>query len=128
LNNLLMGTSSLFKCKDTGTCIQHSHKGNRFGYTPSWFICQNSSSNVCPCTHFRYPNIMVVHGTISQDGILLNTLQSILNVLSHFEYMSTTLIPTKTSDLQPFWMTCLWTHLPPQAQPHWHMHWASPQK
>ncbi len=77
MNNLLMSTSSLFKCKNTGTlCIQHSHKGNRFGCTPSWFICQNSSSNLCPCPHFRYPNIMVVHVTTSQDGILLNTLQA----------------------------------------------------
>ncbi len=61
LNNLLMRTSFLFKSKNTGTCIQHSNKGNRFGCTPSWFICQNSSSKLCPCPHFRYPNIMVVH-------------------------------------------------------------------
>jgi len=44
-------------------------------------------------------------------GILLNTLQA-SSMLPHFAYMSTKLLPTKTSNSQPVWMSCLWTSLP----------------
>jgi hypothetical protein len=64
----------------------------------------------------------------SQDGILLNSLQASL-MLPHFAYLSTKLLPTKTSDSQPFKMICSWTCLAAlQAQPDWHRHSAAPQK
>ncbi len=45
------------------------------------------------------------------DGILLNNLQA-SSMLPHFAYMSTKLLPTKTSNSQRVWTSCLWTSLP----------------
>jgi hypothetical protein len=47
-----------------------------------------------------------------QDGNLLNTFQA-SSMLPHFAYMSTKLLPTKTSDLQLLWMISLHEHACP---------------
>jgi hypothetical protein len=58
-----------------------------------------------PCPPFTCPNIMVDEVTTFQDGILLKTLAAPL-MLPHFAYMSTKLLPTKTSDSQPLGLKC----------------------
>jgi hypothetical protein len=80
------------------------------GCTPSCCICQNSSSAFCPYLSFTCPNIMAFQVTTSQDGILSNTLQA-SSILPHFAYMSSKLVPTKTSDSHPLWMIYSWAHL-----------------
>ncbi len=51
-----------------------------------------------------------------QDGILLNALQ-VFSMLPHFAYMSSKLLPIKTSDLQPVWMSCSRTSMPSSSAP-----------
>jgi len=70
-------------------------------HTSSCCICWNSCSAFWPCPHFRCPKIMAFQLNTSLDGILLNSLQASL-MLPHFAYLSTKLLPTKTSDSQPF--------------------------
>jgi hypothetical protein len=54
---------------------------------------------------------MAVEMTTSWDGILLNTLQASCTI-PLFAYMYTKLLPTKTSDFQPPWMSYSWISLP----------------
>lgn len=53
-----MSTLALFKSNYTSTCIQHPTKVPEFGHTPSWCICQNSSSDFRTCPHFTCPNMI----------------------------------------------------------------------
>jgi hypothetical protein len=76
LNDLLMNTPALFKGNSAGTCFQHTQKVIKFGCTPSCSICLNSCNAFCPCPHCTCPNIMAIHVTTFQDGILLKTLQA----------------------------------------------------
>jgi len=54
---------------------------------------------------------MAVQVTAPWDGILLKTLQA-SSMLPHFAYMSTKLVPSKTSDSKPIWTMWWWTHMP----------------
>jgi hypothetical protein len=56
------------------------------------------------------PRIMMLQETTSCVGILLNTLQA-SSMLPHLVYMSTWLLPTKTSVSKLLWIICWWTCL-----------------
>ncbi len=84
--------------------------------TPSCCIHQNISRAFCPCPHFTCPSIMVVQVATSQHGILLNSLQA-SSRLPNFAYMSTSVLLTKRSELQPVWMSCSWTSLQSSSTP-----------
>ncbi len=63
------------------------------------------------CLRFSFPwpymaqctSKIIFQETASCDGILLNTLQA-SSMLPYFTYMSTKLVPTKTSESHPLWM------------------------
>ncbi len=56
------------------------------------------------------PNMAIPSDHILRWHLVEHT-PSILNA-PHFAYLSTKLLPTKTSDSNPLWMICWWTHLP----------------
>ncbi len=86
------------------------------GCTPSSHICAKCLRASLPCPCMANPPSMAFQVTTPRDGILLNTLQA-SSMLPHFAYMSTKLLPTKTSDSKPLWMSCLWTNLPSSSAP-----------
>ncbi len=81
------------------------------GCTSSWHISSKclGASLLCPC--MAHLTSMAVQVTKSWDGILLKTLQA-SSMLPHFAYMSSKLLPTKTSESHPCSTICWWTHLP----------------
>jgi hypothetical protein len=54
---------------------------------------------------------MAIEVTTSWDGVLLKTLQGSC-MIQFFAYMYTKLLPTKTSNWQPLWMSCSWISPP----------------
>jgi hypothetical protein len=80
------------------------------GRTPSCWICWNSFSAFCACPHFTCPKIITFQVNILRFFLFLE--HSVASsMLPHFAYMSTKLLPTKTSALQPLWMICSWVCL-----------------
>jgi hypothetical protein len=75
-------------------------KVTRSGCKPSSCIHWNNSSALCPRPQFTCPNNMGFQQTTFREDILLNTLQE-TSILPHLAYMSTKLLPTKVTNLQP---------------------------
>jgi hypothetical protein len=101
-------------------------KVTRSGCKPSSCIHWNNSSALCPGPQFTCANNMAFQQTTFREDIVLNTLQA-SSTLPHLAYMSTKLLPTKVTNLQPLQsaheQTCpLPVHLG------WHTHSALPQK
>ncbi len=96
--------------------LRHMHSAPPWKYKVSLnilrcCICQKISTAFCACPIFKYPNIMVVLLITFGDDILLKTLQT-SSMFPHFAYMSTNLLPTKTSESHLLSTIHSWTHLP----------------
>ncbi len=87
-------------------------KVTEFGSTLSCCICQNA---FCTCPHFTCP-ISLCSNWPRLEMACCWTLSKCPQC-PHFAYMSTKLLPTKTSDQQPLWMSCSWTSLLPSSAP-----------
>ncbi len=105
-----MSMLAIFKCNDTGTWIRHSHESQSLAaHLPVAFVeIVPVPSALVHISHV--PKSLHSKWTFWDSCTSLNTLWA-SSMLPHLAYMSTKLLPTKTSALQPLWMICSWVCL-----------------